>query len=90
MRPILLKVGLYTTHQLYLCLSFSGDGIVFFSVWYDATFWFWEKNSVDNTAMSVAAAKQCCTEPRPSASSLLPTFSSSVKWSKILKALCKS
>lgn len=52
MRPILLKVGLYTTHQLYLCLSFSGDGIVFFSVWYDATFWFWEKNSVDNTAMS--------------------------------------
>ena len=35
------------------------------SAWYDAVFWFKQKNSADNTLMFVAAAKQCCTEPRP-------------------------
>ena len=28
-------------------------------------FWFWEKNNVDNTQMFIAAAKQCCADPRP-------------------------
>ena len=35
------------------------------SVWYDAMFGPREKNNVDNTLMFIAAAKQCCIEPRP-------------------------
>lgn len=37
------KISVFSS-DLRVCLSFSTDGIVFFSIWYDAMFWFYEKN----------------------------------------------
>jgi len=35
------------------------------STWYDAMFWFKEKNNIYGTPVFIAAAKQHCTGPRP-------------------------
>lgn len=44
-------------------LSFCCTKFDFFSVCYDAKFWFQEKNDVDNTPVVLVVAEQCYTEP---------------------------
>lgn len=48
----MLLFVLYFLRSLALVSVSAGMELLSFSVWCDALFWFWEKNSVDNTAMS--------------------------------------
>jgi len=61
----MLLFVLYFLRSLALVSVSAGMELLSFSVWCDALFWFWEKNSVDNRGMCKVAAKWCCVEPRP-------------------------